>query len=129
MHIPLHGSLPQQKLSLGELRSATCSLEAVFLTLFHSRVTCQESCALEHRSVISVRLKESSCDTVTDRACLSCVTAAFYVYEYVEFVCCACRNKRLAYDNFQSLKSEILIDVSFIDRDLARSRYKVYSCN
>ena len=116
-------------LSLGELRSATGSLEAVLLTLFHSRVTCQESCALKYRSVISVSLKKSSCDTVTDRACLSCVTAAFYVYEYVEFVCCACRNERLANDNFQSLKSEILVDVSFIDRDLARSRYKVYSCN
>ena len=94
-------------LTFGELRSSTCCFETVFLTLFHSRVTCQESCALEHRSVISVCLKESSCDTVTDRTCLSCVTAAFYVYEYVEFICCACSHERLAYNNLQSLKSSM----------------------
>ena len=117
------------KSALAELRSATGSLETVLLTLFHSRVTSQESCALKDRSVISVSLKECPRDTVADCSCLSCVTAAFYIYKYVELICRACRNKRLAYDNFQSLKSEILVDVSFIDRDLARSRYKVYSCN
>ena len=45
------------KLALAELRRATGSLEAVLLTLFHSRVTCQESCALQYRSVISVCLQ------------------------------------------------------------------------
>ena len=116
------------KSALAELRSAAGGLEAVFLTLFHSRITCEESCALEHRSVISVCLKESSCNTVTDCSSLSCVTAAFYVYDYIEFVCCACSYERLAYNNLQSLKSEILVDISFIDRDLTCSRYKLYSC-
>ena len=115
-------------LTFGELRSSTSCFETVFLTLFHSRVTSQESCALEHRSVISVCLKECSCDTVTDRSSLSCVTAAFYVYDHIEFVCCACSHERLANNNFQCLKSEILVDVSFIDCNLACSRYKIYSC-
>lgn len=116
-------------LSLAELRRTTGGFEAVLLTLFHSRVTSQVTCTLKNRSVISVSLKKCSCDTVADRSCLSCVTAAFHIYKYVKFICCACCHERLAYNNFQSLKSEILVDVSFIDRDLARSRYKVYSCN
>lgn len=65
---------------------------------------------------------------MTDSSSLSCVTAAMYVYDYIELICCACSHERLANDNFQSLKSEILIDVSFIDCDLACSRYKINSC-
>ena len=116
------------RLTFGELRSSTSCFETVFLTLFHSRVTSQESCALEYRSVVSVCLKKCSCDTVTDRTSLSCVTAAFYVYNHIEFICCACSHERLANNNLQSLKSEILVNVSFIDRDLTCSRYKINSC-
>lgn len=87
------------KLALAELRRATGSLEAVFLTLFHSRITCQESCFLKHRSVIIVCFQKCSCDTVTDCSCLSCVTAAFYVYDYIEFTFGLCCNQRLTNNN------------------------------
>ena len=65
---------------------------------------------------------------MTDCSSLSCVTAAVYIYNNIEFICCLCRNKRLANNNLQCLKSEILIDVSFINSDLACSRYKINSC-
>ena len=65
---------------------------------------------------------------MTDRASLSCVTAAVNVYDNIEFVCCLSRNERLANNNLQCLKSEILVDVSFIDSDLTCSRYKINSC-
>ena len=65
---------------------------------------------------------------MADCSCLSCVTAAAYVNDHVELVCCLCSHERLANNNLQSLKSEILVNVSFIDRDLTCSRYKINSC-
>lgn len=38
---------PKEKLSLGELRSATSGLETVLLSLLHTRITCKESCLLK----------------------------------------------------------------------------------
>ena len=48
------------RLSLAELRSATSGFEAVFLTFFHTWITCQESGFLKHWSVISICLKKCS---------------------------------------------------------------------
>ena len=104
----------EQKLSLAELRSATSGFEAVFLTLFHSRVTCQVTSLLQDRTVVRVSLEQSSRDAVTDGSCLSGVAAAAYVYQNVELVSCLGRCQGLAHDNLQGLKSEILIDVSLL---------------
>ena len=65
---------------------------------------------------------------MADRSCLSCVTTSVYVYDHIELIDCACRNERLANDNLERLKSEILVDVSFIYCDLTCSRYKLNSC-
>ena len=53
-------ALLSSRLSLAELRCATCSLETVLLSLFHSRVTSQEAGLLECRTKIFVVLKKSS---------------------------------------------------------------------
>lgn len=86
------------KLALAELRRATGSLEAVLLSLFHSRITSQVSCFLQNWSVVSVCLKQCTCDSVTDCTSLSCVTAAVYVYDYVKFITCLCSYQRLTND-------------------------------
>ena len=41
----------KDRLSLGELGSATGGFEAVFLTLFHSRVTGQEACRFQSGAI------------------------------------------------------------------------------
>ena len=48
------------RLSLAELWCTTCSFETVFLTLFHTWVTSQESCFLKHWPVVCVCLKKRS---------------------------------------------------------------------
>ena len=47
-------------LSLTELWCSTSCFETVFLTLFHSRISCEESCCLENWSVICISLDEGS---------------------------------------------------------------------
>ena len=105
------------RLSLAELRRATSGLEAVFLTLFHSRITSQESCFFQNWSVVVVYSQKGTCNTVTDCSCLSCVSAAVNVYDHVKFISGLCSCQRLTNDNFQGLQTKILIDVSFIDSD------------
>ena len=117
------------RLSLAELRSATSGFEAVFLTLFHSRITSQESCFFQNWSVVVVYSQKGTCNTVTDCSCLSCVSAAVNVYDHVKFISGLCSCQRLTNDNFQGLQTKILIDVSFIDGNFTSSRYKIYSCD
>ena len=93
------------KLALAELRRATGSLEAVLLSLFHSRVTSQVTCFFQNRSEISICMKQSSCDTMTDGACLSCISASANIYQNVKFILGFCRCQRLTNDNLQSLQS------------------------
>ena len=117
------------RLSLAELRCATCSLEAVLLTLFHTWITCKESSSFKSWSVVVVCLEKGSGKTVTDCSSLSCVSTAANINDHVEFTLCLCSSQWLTNDNFQSLKSEVLIDVSFIDSDFTCSRYQVNSCD
>src|SRR5699024_9687599 len=90
-------------LSLAELRRTTGGFEAVFLTLFHSRVTGQVACCFQNRSVLSVCLKQSSCNAVSDSACLSCISAAFNINKDIKLAVCLSSNQRLTNDHFQSL--------------------------
>ena len=101
-----------RRLSLTELRCTTCCFETVFLTLFHTWITCQESCFLKHRSIIRICLEKRSCNTVTDRSCLSCVSASLYIHDDVELSVCFCCNQRLTYNNLQRLKSKIFVNIS-----------------
>lgn len=90
-------------LTFGELRSSTGCLEAVFLTFFHSRVTGQITCSLENRSVFSVCFQKCSCNAMSDSACLSCISATFYIDKDIKFTVCLSSNQRLTNDHFQSL--------------------------
>ena len=54
--------------ALAELRSATGGLEAVLLTLFHSRVTGQQAGSLQGRTVAVLDLQQRTGDAVADRA-------------------------------------------------------------
>ena len=59
--------------------------------------------------------------------CLACKTTTTYVYKYIELINSLGCYERLTYNYFQGLKTKVLVDVSFIDCNLAGSRYKVYS--
>ena len=58
---------------------------------------------------------------------LTCEAAATYIYKYIELINCLGCYERLTNNHFQGLKTKVLVDVSFIDSNLAGSRYKVYS--
>ena len=113
------------ELSLAELRCSTSCLETVLFTLFHTWITCKESSSFQNWSVLSVCLKQCSCNAVSDSTSLSCVSAAFYINENIKFALCLCSSQWLTNDNFQCFKTEILVDISFIDCDFACTRCKV----
>ena len=88
-------------------------------------ITCKESSSFQNWSVLSVCLKQCSCNAVSDSTSLSCVSAAFYINENIKFALCLCSSQWLTNDNFQCFKTEILVDISFIDCDFACTRCKV----
>ena len=112
-----------EKLSLAELRSATSCLETVFLTLFHSRVTRQETSALQSRSVLSICLQQCSGNAVTNSTSLTGSTAALHIYQYVKLINVLSGNQGLTYDQLQGLQTEVFVDISFINGDLTSTRY------
>ena len=117
------------RLSLRELRSATSGFEAVLLSLLHTRVSGKETSGLQSRSVLCICLKQCAGDAVTDRAGLAGHSAALNIDQYVELISVLSQHERLADDGLQGLKSEIIVDISLIDRDLTGSRYKVNTGN
>ena len=62
--------------ALAELRRTTCSLEAVLLTLFHSRVTGQKTGGLECGTIALIEDDEGTGDAVADGAGLAGHAAA-----------------------------------------------------
>ena len=116
-------------LSLRKLRCTSRAFEAVFLTLFHARVTCEIAGFLEDRTILFVCLAQGAGDAVTDRACLACEAAAFDGDVDVELTGCVGRLERLTDDNFQCLKSKIIFDVTLVDCDLAFAGCQVYACD
>ena len=71
------------ELTLAELWCATSGFETVFLTLFHTWVTCKVSSFLKNWSVLRICLKKCSGDTMTDCSSLSCVSTTTYINDYV----------------------------------------------
>lgn len=106
-------------LSLAELRRAACGLKAVLLTLLHAGISGQIACCLEHRSVLGVSLEQGTGDAVTDGSGLAGVTAALDINLDVELIQSLGCAERLANDNLKGLKTEVLVDICLVDRDLA----------
>ena len=65
---------------------------------------------------------------MTDCTSLSCKSTTVNIYQNIKFISCVSCYQRLTNNYFQSFKTEILIDISFIDCDFTGSRYKIYSC-
>ena len=107
----------REKSSLGELRCATGGFEAVLLTLFHSRITCQEACFFQNRTNFVAGLKQCTGQTVTDGTCLTGHAAACNGADDIEFTESIGQCKGLTNDEFQSIKSEIVVNVSAVDGD------------
>ena len=103
--------------SLGELRSSTSCLQTILLSLLHTRVSGKETCGLQSRSVLCVCLKQCAGDAVADRAGLAGHSAALDIDQYVELISVLSQHERLADDGLQGLKSEIVVDISLIDRE------------
>ena len=117
-------------LTFGELRSATCRFEAVLFTLFHSRVTSQEASGFQSCTVGRIYFQKSSCNTMTDCTCLSADTTAGNVCFDVDFVNRVGLNQGLTNDELQSIQSEVIIDITAVDHDLASAaRDEVYTSN
>ena len=108
-----------KKLSLGELRSATSGLETVLLSLLHTRVAGQEAGGLQGGTVVRVSGQQSAGNTVTDCTCLAGDTATGNVGDDVKLAGSAGYAEGLVNDELQGLETEVLIDGTAVDGDLA----------
>ena len=74
-------------------------------------------------------LSDSARDMLTDRSCLSGVTAALYVDDHIKLSVCLGSYQRLTNNHLQGLQTKILVDVSLIYGNIACTWYQIYSCN
>ena len=117
------------KLSLRELACTTCGFETVLLSFLHSRVTGQKSRSFESRTVIFVRLKECTGESVTDSTRLTRNAAAFDGRNDIELTDGAGNIEGLIDDELESLKAEIIVYISVVDDDFAGAGVKTDSGN
>ena len=102
-------------LSLGELACTASLLETVLLSLDHTRVATEEACLLEGGTEAFVCLAKSACETVTDRTCLSGITAAANEGDDVELAFGIGNSEGLVNDELESIEAEIVVDVTAVD--------------
>ena len=107
------------KLSLGELRSATCGFEAVFLSLLHSGVTGQEAGFFQDGAVVLILLQQSSGKTVTDGTSLAGNAAACNGADDIKAASGFNQLQGLADDELQSLQAKVIVNIAAIDGDRA----------
>ena len=55
---------------------------------------------------------------MADCACLTGNTAAVYTADNVKLFFCFCKNERLVYNQFKSIKAEIIVYISVINGNL-----------
>ena len=72
-------------LTLRELKACACAFLPVLLPLDHSRIASQKSCFFQGRFQGFIRFDECACESVRDCACLSGMSAAFYIDVNSEF--------------------------------------------
>ena len=118
-----------KRLTLAELACSSRLLETRLFTLFHSRVSCQEACCFESRSVsFFVDLAECSCDTVSESSGLACESAAVYCGDDVKAAECACEFERSSYFVLDDVFfTKVSVEVSLVDDDVACAREKSHS--
>ena len=100
--------------ALAELRSFPGSLQAVLLAFLHTRVTGQESGFLQRGSQIRIRFAQSAADSVANSAGLTGQASTVHIDHHIK-TGSAGQNQGLPNGHLQSLKSEILINITFID--------------
>ena len=107
------------KSALAELRSTTCCLEAVLLTLLHTRIAGQVAGRLERGTVLlGVSLEQCARDAVADRTSLAGEAAAGYGALYVELAGGVRRFERLTANHLQGLETEVVVNRTVVDLDL-----------
>ncbi len=106
-------------LSLGELRSATSGLETVLLSLLHTRVAGQEAGGLEGGAILGIGSEQSAGNAVTDSAGLAGDAAAGDVGNDIELTDSAGNTEGLVNDELHGLQTEVIIDGTAVNGDLA----------
>ena len=105
------------RLSLGELGSATGGLQTVLLSLLHSGVAGQEAGGLQGCAVLSVDAEESAGNAMTDSAGLAGNAAALDGADDVNLADGVGADQGLTNDELQGIETEVVVDVTAVDDD------------
>src|SRR5580765_1191053 len=115
-------------LTFRELESRTSTFLPVFLTLFLTRIACDEARFFERRTQVRIKFHQRTRDAVTDRTGLSGCAAAVDIDEKVKFLNSLRKAKRLTNDHLQRFVREVGVEITLVNRDLAAARAKVNTC-
>ena len=81
-----NGSRPSAELALGELEPLAGALLPILLALMLARIACQVAHALQLPAQFEIEIAQGASDAQTDRASLTCDTAAIGQYQNVELL-------------------------------------------
>lgn len=107
------------RLSLGELRRAAGGLEAVLFTLLHSRVAGEKASPFKDGAHLVRGEQQRARKAVADGAGLAGYAAACDGADDIVFAERLGQGHRLADNQLEGVKAEIIVDVSAIDGDAA----------
>jgi hypothetical protein len=111
-----------QKLTFGKLKAFPGALLPVLLPFLDSGITCNQPGMFKCRSQIPIELNECARYAMTDRASLSCGSAAIYVYQYVELIGCFRKLQGLSNYHSKRLVREISLERLAVYNNLSRAR-------
>ena len=111
-------------LALAELRSTTCCLQTVLLTLLHTRIAGQETSGLQGGAVLLVDLQQSAGDAVADGAGLAGHAAAGDGSNDVNLAHQLGGDQGLTNDQLQGIQTEVNVDGAAGDGDGASAILK-----
>src|SRR5262249_16241920 len=103
----------------------TCSLLSVFLTLFLTRVACNEPCLFKRRAKICVEFEQRTGNAVTNCSSLSRRSAAIDIHQNVEFTGRFRQFKWLKNDYLQRFIREVSVEFAVVHLNVAVSGTKV----
>ena len=103
--------------ALGELRSAAGLFETVLLALFHARVAGQQTGGFQDGAVALVDEEQGAGDAVADGAGLAGHAAAGDGGFDVDLAEGVGSDQGLTDDELQGIETEVLLDVTAVDRD------------
>jgi hypothetical protein len=121
--------ISRNRLTFGELKTATCPFATVLLTLFLSRISRQKTAFVQCRTKVLIKVNERTRNSQTDRTCLTAQPASIHLRPDTKLLRCFCCFKRLLNNHSKGFAREIYLNLLTVDDNIFTPRLKPHPSN